>query len=223
MEQKTNKDKEFEKEKKRKYSAAEQRRFDRFTKICEELKEQGYKQVDLTVGIVRANVFALLLAVPVYVIGYFLFFWRNRFSGIDIDQMPGGILWFFVLYFALIFVHEGLHGITWAMFSENHMKDIEFGFMAAYLTPYCTCTTPLKKGPYILGALMPLIVLGILPTVISIFTGSLLWLNVGLIMIVSAGGDILIVLEILRYRTNASEIRYYDHPTQAGGVIFEKQ
>jgi hypothetical protein len=80
----------------------------------------------------------------------------------------------------------------------------------------------LKKGPYILGALMPLIVLGILPTAAAIFTGSLLWLNVGLIMIVSAGGDILIVLQILRYHTNASEIRYYDHPTQAGGVIFEK-
>ena len=222
MEKQNKKDKEFEKEKNRKYSAAEQRRFDRFTKICEELKEKGYRQVDLTVGIVRANIFAVVLAIPVYVIGYFLFFWKNRFSGIDPDKMSLGFLWFFLLYFALIFVHEGLHGITWAMFSENHMKDIEFGFMAAYLTPYCTCTNPLKKGPYILGALMPLIVLGILPTVIAIFTGSFLWLNIGLIMIVSAGGDILIVLQILRYKTTAKEICYYDHPTQAGGVIFEK-
>ena len=214
-------DKQFEKEKERKLTAAEQKRFDRFTKICEDLKAKGYRQVDLTVGIIRANIFAIVLAIPVYVIGYVLFFWKNRFSGFSYDSFSG-FIWFLVLYFALIFVHEGLHGITWAIFSENHLKDIEFGFMAAYLTPYCTCTTPLKKGPYILGALMPLIVLGILPTAAAIFTGSLLWLNVGLIMIVSAGGDILIVLQILRYHTNASEIRYYDHPTQAGGVIFER-
>ena len=214
-------DKQFEKEKQRRLTAAEQRRFDRFTKICADLAEKGYKQVDRTVGIVRANIFAIVLAIPVYIIGYFLFFWRNAVSGFSFDRFQS-FIWFIVIYFALIFVHEGLHGVTWGLFCENHMKDIEFGFMTAYLTPYCTCTTPLKKGPYILGALMPLIVLGIIPTAISIFTGSLLWLNVGLIMIVSAGGDILIVLQILRHRTQAKEILYYDHPTQAGGVIFER-
>ena len=38
----------------------------------------------------------------------------------------------------------------------------------------------------------------------------------------SAAGDILIIWNILRYKSNAKDIVYIDHPTQAGGVIFEK-
>ena len=69
---------------------------------------------------------------------------------------------------------------------------------------------------------MPLILLGIIPLIISIVIGSfgLMWL--GIIMVVSAAGDILIVNKILRYKTDASDILYFDHPTDAGGIIFEK-
>jgi hypothetical protein len=37
--------------------------------------------------------------------------------------------------------------------------DIEFGYAASTLNPYCTCSTPLTKGNYIFGAVMPLIIL----------------------------------------------------------------
>ena len=32
---------------------------------------------------------------------------------------------------------------------------------------------------------------------------------------------ILIVLQILRFRSDAGEVLYYDHPTKAGLVVFE--
>ena len=38
-----------------------------------------------------------------------------------------------------------------------------------------------------------------------------------------AAGDIMIVWNILRYRSGARDVLYVDHPTQGGGVIFEKQ
>ena len=44
----------------------------------------------------------------------------------------------------------------------------------------------------------------------------------GIIMADSAAGDIMIVRDILRYRSTAEEVVYIDHPTQAGGVIFER-
>ena len=47
-------------------------------------------------------------------------------------------------------------------------------------------------------------------------------LLMGIFMADSAAGDILIVWKILRYRSSAERIVYMDHPTQAGGVIFEK-
>ena len=134
-------------------------------------------------------------------------------------------IWYFVFaisFIVLIVVHELVHGATWALFTGDGFKSIEFGFIKKYLTPYCTCKVALPKKAYILGALMPLILLGIIPLIISIVIGSfgLMWL--GIIMVVSAAGDILIVNKILRYKTDASDILYFDHPTDAGGIIFEK-
>ena len=43
-----------------------------------------------------------------------------------------------------------------------------------------------------------------------------------MVMILGAAGDILIVIELLRYRSNAAEKLIYDHPTQAGCVVFER-
>lgn len=96
--------------------------------------------------------------------------------------------------------------------------------MKEYLTPFCTCTTPLLKNHYILGALMPCIVLGIFPTAIGILLGSHLLFWIGIVMILSAGGDIMIVWKVLTFKKQdlSKEILIYDHPIQAGSVIFEK-
>ena len=69
---------------------------------------------------------------------------------------------------------------------------------------------------------MPLILLGIIPLIISIATGSFGLMWIAIIMVVSAAGDILIVGKILAYKTDASDVLYFDHPTDAGGIIFEK-
>ena len=63
---------------------------------------------------------------------------------------------------------------------------------------------------------------GRVPMIAGILTGSLGTLLMGIIMADAAGGDILIVWQILRYRSEAGSVVYIDHPTQAGGVIFEK-
>ena len=212
----------MEEEKNRKLSAKEQRRLNVFEATCERLLEEGYKKTNLTIGIVKANLFVLLLAIPVVAIGVLLFVWRNPIG--LLRPTPYGSLWFIVLFVLLIVVHELLHGLTWSLFSEHHFKDIDFGFMKEYLTPYCTCAVPLPKSHYILGALMPCIVLGIIPVALGILLGSHLWFWTGIIMILSAGGDLLIVWKVLRFkkRPESQEVLIYDHPTQAGSVIFER-
>ena len=212
----------MEEEKNRKLSAKEQRRLNVFEATCERLLEEGYKKTNLTIGIVKANLFVLLLAIPVVAIGVLLFVWRNPIG--LLRPTPYGSLWFIVLFVLLIVVHELLHGLTWSLFSEHHFKDIDFGFMKEYLTPYCTCAVPLPKSHYILGALMPCIVLGIIPVALGILLGSHLWFWTGIIMILSAGGDLLIVWKVLRFkkRPESQEVLIYDHPTQVGSVIFER-
>lgn len=210
-------------EKNRKLSEKEQRRLSIFEETCEKLSRQGYKMTNLTIGIVKANLFVILLTIPVVAIGVLLFLWKNPLS-LLFNPTPKGTLLFIVLIVVLVVAHELIHGLTWSMFSEHHFKDIDFGFMKEYFTPYCTCSTPLSKGQYILGTLMPCIVLGILPTALGILLGSHLLFWIGIVMILSAGGDIMIVIKVLGYKkhSESKEILVYDHPTQAGSVIFEK-
>ena len=204
----------------RKLTKAEQRRLEAFEKMSEEKIAAGYRRTNLTIGIVKANVFAIVLLIPVAIIGLVLYFWKNGFNlgGMDFSNY----LLFMIAFLVLIVVHELIHGVSWAIFSEHHFKDIEFGFMWKYLTPYCTCSVPLSKGQYIFGALMPMVLLGIVPMIVGILTGWFLWLLIGIIMTDAAAGDIMIVWNILNYKTTAQEFVYVDHPTQAGGVIFER-
>ena len=212
-----------QKELNRTLTEAEQKRLAAFEAQAESLKEQGYRRADLTVSIVKANVFAILLLFPVMALGMWLFWLRNGTlaGGFGVKSF-GGLLLFVLVMAVLVVLHELIHGLSWSLFTPHRFGDIEFGFMKQYLTPYCTCLTPLTKGQYIFGALMPLVLLGILPMAAGILMGSMPVLFMGIIMTVSAAGDIMIVWCLLTYRSQAETVVYMDHPTQAGGVIFEK-
>ena len=209
-----------EKEKDRKLTEAEQRRLDKFERISSELVGKGYRKSDLQISIVWANVVILLVAIPMMALGVILL--HAFHPGVSFRTGGVGLILTLVSFIVLTVIHELIHGITWSRFAENGMKDIEFGFMTQYLTPYCTCSTPLKKPGYICGALMPLLILGIIPTAVAVIIGSATLLYIGIIMILSAGGDVMIVIKLLRYKSEAEEILIYDHPTQAGSVVFEK-
>ena len=214
--------KKMKEEKDRKLSEKELRRLAVFEETCERFRQQGYKMTNLTIGIVNANLSVMLLAIPIVAIGVLLFVWKNPIELLR-PNLQGSLL-FIVLFVVLIVAHELIHGLTWCLFSEHHFKDIEFGFMKEFLTPYCTCTIPLSKSQYIWGALMPCILLGILPTALGILLGSSLWFWIGIVMILAAGGDIMIVMKVMAFKkqNESNEILVYDHPTQAGSVILER-
>lgn len=205
------------KEQARALTPAEEKRLERFEAAAAQLAAQGYTRTDLTVGIVSANVFAAVLTLPVIGLGLWLFYLKNGFSGVRFSS-----IWMLPALIVLTVVHELVHGLGWSLYTPNRLRDMEFGFIKQYLTPYCACGAPLGRKEYIVGALAPLVIVGVIPAVLGILFGSFFWTMMGLIMILAAGGDMLIVKNILAYKTDAKDILYMDHPTQAGGVIFEK-
>ena len=209
-----------EQEKARKLSPAEEKRLERFEVTSEKMAEEGFRRTDLTVSIMEANRFGLFLLVPLFLIGGGLFYLRNGWGAWEGIFTP--FLRFAAYMVTFVVLHEAIHGLSWSLFCPNGFKDVQFGVMKQYLTPYCTCLVPLSKGAYIFGALMPLVILGIVPIIAGIVTGDWSVELMGIIMADSAAGDIMIVRDILRYKSTAEEVVYIDHPTQAGGVIFER-
>lgn len=212
--------------KERVLTKAELHRKENFEKLKMELEKEGYRQIDLTISVVRANVMALVLSLPFIILAAFAFSQIN-----SPKELLGAFYgkefliewWFFVAGMLLLtVVHEGIHGIIWAAFAPKHFKSIEFGLIVKYLTPYCCCKEPLKKGQYILGSLMPAIVLGVLPIVISCFTGSVWWFFMGCVMFLGGGGDMEIVRCLLMHRSKKEEQICLDHPYECGVVVFER-
>jgi hypothetical protein len=209
-------------DKERKLSKAEQKRVEEFEITKSELIEQGYEMKEHTLGLLYANIMAAVVSFPFFlpVIAAFVIFRSDKPLWFI---MSSGELALFILFNILLIVaHEAVHGITWSFFTENGFKSISFGIMPELCTPYCNCSEPLKRNQYILGSLMPLFVVGILPSVIAIITGWFWLLLVGVCMILGAGGDIIITYRILKYKSDRAEVIYYDHPTKCGFITFER-
>jgi hypothetical protein len=209
-------------EKERQLTPAEKRRVEHFRAVTEEMISRGYRENDLTVSLVKANVVIMIAAIPVTILVIMLYVHFNGAPQIEVSSGFGEIILFFAVFFALIIIHELIHGIVWAVFSEDHFRDIEFGVILKYGAAYCTCRRPLKKYQYIIGGIMPLIVLGIVPVIYGITAGSFFITFMGLFMTLCAGGDVMILLQILMFRTDARDVVIYDHPVQAGCVVFTR-
>ena len=199
---------------------AEQRRLERYKAKCEELERGEYTKTELTISVVKANIgalYGLIMTVPFIVI-YVLRYEGADFGRSRISASSG--LTVLALLLLLTVVHELIHGVTWSRFTKS-FKDIEFGVIWKYLTPYCTCSEPLGKWQYITGALMPGLLLGIVPCIIGCLTTNILFLAAGVLMTIAAGGDILIVKMILGNKASKTAL-YLDHPTEIGLVVFQK-
>ena len=209
------------KNKERILTEAEQRRLDAFNATCDDLVAQGYRRTDLGIGIAAANIVAIVVLIVLLVVLLPLFGVVQPDAYIEMSV--GMFLILAVIFLVLIVAHELIHGLTWSFFAPRGFADIEFGIMRDSLTPYCTCRTPLRKGAYVLGALMPLIVLGLLPIAIALIGGFLPLLYLGICMTASAMGDVMIVAKVLGYKAASDDVLLFDHPTEAGSVIFERE
>ena len=205
-------------EKERVLTKAEQKRMDRFAEVCREMEQKGYMRNDLIIDLKKANVIITLVSIPFIAVSLFLFWKINRGFGNGLMKTVP----FIIALLVLTVVHELIHGLAWSRFCENGWKDIEFGFIVKTMNPYCTCASPLPKAYYIIGALAPLFILGVIPYIAGLFAGSSLVFFLGAVMILGAGGDIMLVRKLLAFRSGKDEEVVYDHPTEAGSVVFTR-
>ncbi len=188
-------------------------RVEKFQNIRQDLLDHGYKEEILTISTLKANVMALIICLPLLVVGCFLFFRFNRIA--PITDIP---IWTFVAALIGIVIHELIHGLVWAYFSKDKFKSIGFGVEWKYLTPYCTCNECLPYKAYALGVIMPTIILGFIPYIISVVIGSYHLLFFSLLLITGGGGDMYVLFLIKKYK-NAILV---DHPYLIGCVAFRK-
>ena len=96
------------------------------------------------------------------------------------------------------------------------------GIIWQALTPYCTCKSVIGRGRYFLGSIMPCIILGILPSILAIVIGNVPLLVLGALNVMAAGGDLMVILMILKNSAKGKEQLFLDHPSKIGLIVFER-
>ena len=204
----------------RKLSRREQARLEDFQRLSGQMRQQGYRRVDLVVDVVQANVMAVVVMLPFLAAAAVLFFALNPVGEVYIP-LSGMALWL-LAFLVLVVLHEAIHGLTWGLMAPHGFKAIAFGVIWQMLTPYCTCNDGLKRWQYLLGGLMPTLILGFGLAGLATAQGSLWLFSLAEVMILGGGGDFLVVFRMLRHPQKDGAV-YYDHPYECGLVVFEPE
>lgn len=193
------------------------------------INDQAQVRKELTMTAAEANLYALVFVIPILLlfgIPYYLLYLRNitadsllEFLNNNRQLLVFSSLWVLLVMFAGIILHELIHGITFLVFCKKGIRSIQFGIMWKFLTPYCHCKEPLKVRHYIIGALMPAVILGFIPACMGIITGKIVPLLIGIFFSLAAGGDFLIVW-LLRKQPPDSLV--LDHESKVGCYIIEE-
>lgn len=188
-----------------------------FQNMQASLKAAGYKKRNVTISSKRAAILGGLSVLPLVAVLAVIY----RMTLIDrahLTDLTG--MKFYVTLIAIIAVsvviHELLHGIGWAISSGRGWSVVRFNISA--LMPSCACKAVLTRGQYLVGVLLPFLVLGTGSAVfLFLYPGTVSVLTMA-VNFVAAGADLLIALRAARERGALIA----DHPTEAGYIAYFK-
>ncbi len=182
-------------------------------KTVESIPEmEGYATELRTIGMLKANVMALVVLGLFCLLGVAGMY--AIWGGISFGR-PWSSMLFCIGIFAGVAVHELIHGFTWMWATRSGFSHLRFGLLQGGV--YCHIDVPMSKRKYVVGALMPLLLLGVVPFLLSFATNSLWLMLFGAIFIGCAMGDVLIVWAI---RKEPPDTLVYDHPSEPGCIVY---
>lgn len=173
---------------------------------------------DLSISALSANLYAIpiVLISIISLVCPFVLIWNWQTFTQGFLSIYLALPYFITAFVVGAFLHEVLHAIGFLIFGKLKIKQVQIGIKWKYLTPFAHCRIPLKASVYRIALLLPAILLGIVPSIISLILGKSWLLIYGILFTVLAGGDFL-VLWIIRKVKRDEMIK--DHPERCGCFI----
>lgn len=195
---------------------------------------EGRVEEELTIPIEVVYRTALKMMPVIFLIYFtpFLIFWfkpfiagipvffRSVFSAGGFQLIISYLVKGLIALISGIILHELLHAAGWLPFTKRWFKSLRFGIMMPEMAPYAHCTESLPVCGYRTGIILPALVLGFIPGIYGIFTGSFAWLFYGIFFTWAASGD-LIMLWYIRGLKPSAMVK--DHPEKLGCIITGNQ
>ena len=172
---------------------------------------------ELTIPEAKVQLYGIILSAILFVLLALPFNWvydRFMIKFSDVTLLKGIAI--VVIYFLGIAIHELIHGLTAIWYAKIKVSDAKFGIMWKSLAPYFHSKVPVPAGKYRVIVMMPLVLMGIIPYIIAMLIGNGWLLAFGILFIISAAGDGLILWLM---RNVASDQLVQDHPEKIGLIV----
>lgn len=170
-----------------------------------------------TLSILKINFLALLLFIVVTPLILILYDLCNGINMTGVFEENQDIFLFVLFFLISILIHELLHALCFYI-STKSIESIKIGFILSHLTPYTHCSQPVSKIQYITTLLMPGVILGIIPLIISFLLSDFLLLIYGIIMLTASLGDFIICFFLFQV---APYKKILDHDSKVGFWILD--
>jgi len=161
--------------------------------------------------LLRKGALFIFIGVHLLYLGVYVLCWGHHNMWRELLDFAGWFIWLFV---PSVLLHEGLHGLVWAV--PSNWRHIRFGFNVSLMAPYTHCTVPLAKWHYFSGAITPAVLMGVLPAVYALCKGNLQLLYWGLVYTWASAGDFISCWYVLKEKNNT---RILDHPETLGYYV----
>lgn len=181
------------------------------------MKKESKKEIicSITEAYLKGGFISSFIISP-FILIYIVLYQQNLIENLIAFQNKLNYSSIIIIIISGIIIHELTHGITWSLSSKKSFSNIKFGIDLKSFTPYCHFKIPIKKTSYVLGTIMPFIILGLLPLIWSIYSGHIHYLFWGILFTYAASGDFICIWKIKKIKTTNL---IQDHPDKIGCII----
>lgn len=177
------------------------------------------RSVSIPLANVLAGAVALVVAAPMVLL-YGRVTQESILTVLDGDPGWGTITAVIAGILVGTYLHELIHATSFRHIGRASKTAVGIGIHWKVLTPYAWCKEPISAAAYRWAAVLPGIILGIVPFVVSLIVTEA-WLAAwGVFFTLAASGDFL-VLWLIRDLARATWI--IDHPSRCGCAIVERE
>jgi hypothetical protein len=170
---------------------------------------EDYQQNEIKPNGIVANILGFVIFIilaPLFGFIYYQIWGTFGFEFVDIPVMQRIINSLIVISIlvAFLLVHEMIHGIYWSKYT-----DAKINVILKSLYRVCYCDEPIKIKNYIIGLIMPAVILGMIPLIIGMIIGNIIVFGFGILFIV-VGADDFMVIYLLRKENKNNWVKDMD-------------
>lgn len=181
----------------------------------------GYKKQLKIYSLPRINYLAIIIFFVTFIGGIAV-----NFVATDMPYLTTGYVWAdIILSLGLIavgiFSHEVIHGLSAVIFGKCGGADLRFGMKLKDGLFFCHCKKPITINAYRIMLIMPFIITGLIPYIITVFFGGIMLIAVFAMLMAGAAGDIVMLCGLAKQKNGKNLV--IDHPDAVAYYLLYKE